>query len=260
MQNRTDVRNRQINKENKSLQNASNPRGVPDTCLNRTLSLAFFVVKDSAGIFKGYQYSDIQPAVDELNKDFAPICLSFKVCSVDTVLDYNYDKFEQDIDGKEVVALFDKPKTINIYLVESITSKKPSPGCGYTWMPEENGPSHIILRKACLTDKMALSHEMGHFFGLYNTFETTAGQGPELVNRNNCENTGDLLCDTEADPGFGGCTYTGTTKDTPNGSYYYPLIGNIMSMNSPTCKCGFTTDQFNRMAKQFLTPNRKNLY
>ncbi|MBL0071623.1 MAG: hypothetical protein IPP34_07360 [Bacteroidetes bacterium] len=35
---------------------------------------------------------------------------------------------------------------------------------------------------------------MGHFFGLYHTFETQFGS--ELANGSNCATTGDLVCDT----------------------------------------------------------------
>lgn len=46
-----------------------------------------------------------------------------------------------------------------------------------------------------------LTHEMGHCLGLYHTFRGRLGETgtPEPINGQNCENTGDFVCDTPAD-------------------------------------------------------------
>lgn len=78
-----------------------------------------------------------------------------------------------------------------------------------------------------------LAHELGHNFGLYHTFSTFGHPiTQELVNGANCDTTGDLVCDTPADPypqsSFDSCRYTGTATDA-NGDPYQPDVFNIMS-------------------------------
>ena len=87
---------------------------------------------------------------------------------------------------------------------------------------------------------------MGHYFGLYHTFETDFGL--ELEDGSNCDVTGDLVCDTPADPYIhpdtmskyvDGCTFIFMGKDA-NGAFYNPHTTNIMSYYP--CECGrFTT-------------------
>ena len=96
---------------------------------------------------------------------------------------------------------------------------------------------------------------MGHFFGLYHTFETS--NGVELVNESNCVTAGDLVCDTPADPGLSNtpspdCQLAPYIMDV-NGQWYVPQIGNVMSYYSEDCTCGFTTGQLERMAFMYQT-------
>jgi hypothetical protein len=121
----------------------------------------------------------------------------------------------------------------------------------------------IVIKKSS-TDPRTLTHEMGHFFGLLHTFEgPSGGQTLELANGSNCSITGDLICDTPADPYIDpelvstyvdngvNCRFISMKKDA-NGQYYDPLVGNIMSYYSP-CSCGFTDQQYIRMATVYLS-------
>ena len=101
-------------------------------------------------------------------------------------------------------------------------------------------------------------HELGHNLNLLHTFETVNGY--ELVTRGagaNCATTGDLVCDTPADP-YGrfadataacvaGCppTYICTFRDDQN-RVYTPSPTNIMSYY-PACIHDFTPGQVERM-------------
>ncbi len=95
-------------------------------------------------------------------------------------------------------------------------------------------------------------HEIGHFFGLLHTHETQWGDGPELVNGTNCDNTGDLICDTPATPNThemvdGCCNYDGTVKDA-NGEYYNPDVSNCMGYgNLGRCPRTMTAGQEQRV-------------
>ena len=117
----------------------------------------------------------------------------------------------------------------------------------YTWQDLQKGLWFSIPFLLVLT-----VHEFGHYFGLYHTFDTSFGI--ELANGSNCKTSGDLICDTPADPYSiasvtmdASCNLNPPTKDS-NGEYYTPDGCNIMSYyNSPCNSFKFTTGQFNRM-------------
>jgi hypothetical protein len=102
-------------------------------------------------------------------------------------------------------------------------------------------------------------HELGHTFGLYHTFGYSNGTAvtDELVTRGagaNCETSGDLICDTPADP-YGmvganiltvnGCPQydpSSTARDA-NGEAFSPMISNIMGYWY-SCTQDFTPDSW----------------
>lgn len=214
-------------------------------CLNKKLSIIAYIVKDSLGQ-PNITEQDILDAIDSTNKDFAPICLSFEICEFIYVNNFQYDNFEKPKDEPEMMTLYYKPQIINMYFVMDIVNE---PQCGYAYMP--TGPDLVVIKKTCIPG-LVISHELGHFFGLYHTFEN--GFGQEFANESNCLTAGDLLCDTEADPQGsvdGACNYTGPYFD-PNNEYYLPPVDNIMSYYDD-CRCRFTSDQYIRMASQYLT-------
>ena len=81
-----------------------------------------------------------------------------------------------------------------------------------------------------------LTHEVGHYFGLYHTFQGGCGGG-------NCYGSGDLICDTnsESGPNFscnGGIPSTCGSPDP---------IDNYMDYSDDDCMQKFTPEQVNRM-------------
>lgn len=219
-------------------------------CLNKKLSIIAYIVKDSLGN-PGITETAIVNAITDANKDFAPICLSFEVCEFKYVENFQYDVYDSkpgfvDLDEKEMLTLYYKPQVINMYFVADIPS---DPQCGHAFMP--GGPDLIVIKKSCIPG-IVITHELGHFFGLYHTFENQFGI--ELASQSNCLPAGDLLCDTEADPNGSvdnQCNYTGPFMD-PNNEYYLPPVDNYMSYYND-CRCKFTPDQYKRMASQYLT-------
>lgn len=226
---------------------------VPDLCLKKEVSVYAYIVKDSLGktIITA---ADVMQAIDTANKYFRPICLSFKVCKITYIDNWKYDDFSQKAEENEVRNLYCTPKVINMFFVKTIID--PAGAGGYapvaTALPLD--PKDIIVIKKGGAPAMGrvITHEFGHFFGLYHTFEVSFGT--ELVNESNCATAGDLICDTEADINpvtmVPTCQYTGNTKDAM-GNFYMPPIGNIMSYH-PNCFCRFTTGQYNKMAFGFL--------
>jgi hypothetical protein len=218
------------------------------TCLNKTLSIHFIIVTDSLNV-TGVTPAAINAAVTSLNNWYKPICMSFQNCTIDTVYSYKYNTWSQIKHDAEFRVLYCKENIINIVLVTTIINPGGAAGYAPLGNSASPGPHHdlIVLTKANIASKV-FPHEMGHFFGLYHTFETSLGV--EFVNESNCTTAGDLLCDTPADinpaPVSNTCTWTGTNRD-PNNDLYTPLLGNIMSYHNPVCPQNFTTDQYNRI-------------
>lgn len=80
------------------------------------------------------------------------------------------------------------------------------------------------------------SHEVGHYLGLYHTFDSGCGSS------SNCYGTGDLICDTngEANP-TSGCPSSKSSCGSPD------PIHNYMDYSNDDCMWEFTPEQVNRM-------------
>ncbi len=221
---------------------------APNRCFGKTLSITAHMISDSLGDY-GVTEAAINGVVQTLNTYFAPICISFQVCRFNYIPNYKYNRFLKPADEAEVIALYSVQNTINVYFPLTVETAPGNLVGGYAYFP--GGPDFIVVGKNSLG---ALIHEMGHFFGLYHTFENQFGL--ELANGSNCATTGDLVCDTPADPGLANtsapdCQLSPYVKDA-NGDWYVPQIGNVMSYYSDDCSCGlFTTQQYNRMAMMY---------
>jgi hypothetical protein len=224
-------------------------------CIDKTFSIVVHIVNDSLGKPNVTQ-AQIQSSIIGLNLAFAPICVSFTICDFKTIDNFAYDKMTQANDWPEMQTQYNVKNRINIYYVENMTDL---PGkCGFAALAgiADLNKYGIVIKKSC-TDVRTLTHEMGHYFGLLHTFQ---GGGIELTNGSNCTTAGDLVCDTPADPYVdpentslyvdASCKFISMKKDA-NGHYYDPLVGNIMSYYP--CSCGFTDEQYIRMATIYLS-------
>ncbi len=129
---------------------------------------------------------------------------------------------------------------INVYQVETITYSGLGAD-GLAWYPNSNFNKILIRSSSNIPD--VLTHELGHYFGLVHTFQ--GGQSKQFVNypaiingvEFGCNEIGDLLCDTPADPGncSGGCLSgsLGLPITCPNldpaGDIYMPDFENAMN-------------------------------
>lgn len=115
-------------------------------------------------------------------------------------------------------------------------------------------PSHflsIVSSAVSSTDNIStMAHEMGHCLGLLHTFEDAYGE--EAVARSgsckDCEDEGDLLCDTQADLELDfnmintSCNYTGSATDECSVTYLMDET-NIMTYGRRSCRDHFTSGQ-----------------
>ncbi len=129
--------------------------------------------------------------------------------------------------------------------------------CGYgnfPWSEERN----IVISSSCF-DSATLLHEFGHYFGLFHTHQYSFGL--EKVDGTNCNKTGDLLCDTPADPDLrsdvnDSCIYTGTSTDY-DGAQYEPDLTLYMSYSLRDCRSTFSPQQVSIM-KYFIARECEN--
>ncbi len=204
-------------------------------CVNKNFNIHFHLVKDSLRNVS-ITLQAIQGIVSAANNAFKPICASFSICCIDTIENYAFDSLIDAAHRAELIAKYSNAHVINVYLVNFIYDKSI---CGLSGID-------MLINKKC---PGSFTHELGHTFGLPHTF---AG-GDEFVNGSNCDKAGDLICDTPADPYveksnikyIQDCEFIYTGRD-PNGQYYQPDVGNIMSYYG--CDCGFTRDQYIIMA------------
>jgi len=245
-------------------------RDKPIPCLNKKFSIIVHIVRDSFGL-PGIPEMMVEENIETLNKDFEPMCVSFEVCEFRYIDNFQYDTLElARNEWAELQTIYHQENRINLFLVTTIDTDNPSVICGFANLEgiTKTQDGGIVMLKSCIgADFRSLSHEMGHYFGLLHTFE---GQGVELVDGSNCTVVGDLICDTPADPYMPGqnlenfinidvdgdgkleCRFINGARDA-NGEYYRPDVGNIMSYYPDECKCGFTKDQFAKMAEVCLS-------
>ncbi len=126
---------------------------------------------------------------------------------------------------------------------------------GYATLPPGGGASDGIVIAGF---GKTLAHEMGHYLGLYHTFEGGC-------NNYNCLTDGDMVCDTPPDnsvrPSFS-CLFpqntcrTDTLSNYSNGSFPADVpdqVANFMDYGNGACSNEFTQGQADRMRAAILT-------
>lgn len=222
-------------------------------CVNKHYNLFAHFVYDS--LRTTIEKQDLENAIATANTMFEPICISFSLCESDTVFNYNFNILKPDEELVELSTEYIARQRINLYLITDTLITDATAGiCAGNVGSLNNG--NIYLKSPG-----ALTHELGHFFGLLHTFE---GSGEELVDGSNCETAGDKICDTPADPYdvefkieeyVNDCIFFNVQKDA-NGDFYQPQVGNIMSYYP--CPCGFTQGQYLRMVENYLNAGKKH--
>lgn len=238
---------------------------TPLPCIDKKFTIVAHLVKDSFGL-PGIDTTVIKERILELNDLFAPICASFEVCEFRYIDNFQYDDIDMPEDWPEMQKKYHAHNRINLYFVTN-------PGGNEFGFATQQGigimdSGGVVVNKilSAFTLSKVIPHHMGHFFGLLDTYETEFGS--ELVNTSNCATTGDLICDTPADPytemlpldAFldipnNPCSFIYGGKDA-NDEYYVPDVANLMSFFGFTCGCTFSNDQYTLMALNFLSDPR----
>lgn len=222
--------------------------------INRTIEISAFIsIVDED---TSHSVEKIEKQLQQVNKDYEPIGLSFKICKYNYFHGKVYDTvstYPPNYDYMDLVQKFYEPYTINMYFVNTIETGKGKYAGGFATLPNPTDTKHEN-DYVFIADLFAISHELGHFFGLYHPHETSFGR--EYADGSNCDTAGDLLCDTPAEPDLTffhnqQCHYTGNDSPIilvdPQGDRYIPSVTNIMSYIQPKCMKTFTNQQFKKM-------------
>lgn len=220
------------------------------------LAITAHIVRTTSGE-GGVSLDYLNEELDNINSRFLNAGLQFYIYEVNYVDNtglYNFSFNEEDAlaDSRDV------ENTINIYFVNEVSfGLFGGTACGYAYLPG-TGPDRILISNQCADNGSTVVHEIGHFFNLIHThgLSNTAGNTDELVNGSNCNDAGDLVCDTPADPVLSennvneSCNYVGGARDE-NNEIYAPDPNNIMSYSRVTCRDEFSSGQFSRMYEAY---------
>lgn len=233
-----------------------------DARINNTLYTFPYLMKIYVTVFSNDDGSNvaapdtaIMRQITNMRNFYAPHNICFILAGVQHIKSTDLNDQNTDTEGLELSLLL-VGGCMNIFVHQNLTSNAgPLNGNAY------NIPSYVLSIAgsaiSSASNLSTLSHEMGHDFGLYHTFETwddNMGNATkaENVNRNgtcrNCTLNGDLLCDTEADRDENidaNCNYSGTMRDSCN-VLFSPNTRNIMAYGDRACRNFFTGEQGGR--------------
>ncbi len=217
----------------------------------------------SGGISEG----DINIGISYLNAFYLDAGIEFYICTINTINSDTYYTFHESEEAA-MTAAYSTYDAVNIYFVNDITTSSGSP-CGYARYPSNSTVTmNILMDNGCTTtyENGTLVHELGHFFNLQHTHDGTedGNTDPDAENvartgpNANCTTTGDMLCDTEADPNGSndsGCNFIndGMSTQDIHSVTYAPDLSNIMSYYSDYCGGDFTVEQYTRIANALTT-------
>lgn len=172
--------------------------------------------------------------------------IQFYICgSINYINQTQYYEYTQAQESA-VVALAYDDNALNLYYPNNVNGGHG----GYAYLAGNTGYRRVFMAYPGLH---ATAHELGHMLGLPHPHANSNSSNiadRELVRRTNCLTTGDLVCDTPADPWerpgatYANCVFTGTITDA-NGDLYSPMMSN--TMNYYFCDEYFTPGQYARI-------------
>jgi hypothetical protein len=211
---------------------------------NINIDVYFHVVASSTALSGGYITAKmVEDQFKVLQNTFAPHGFSFTLKSTDYTVNSNWAEDGNELAMKRQLRKGDY-KALNLYFLRSVGGN-----FGYCYFPTNaaSGSSDFI-RDGCTilyttvpggsatnyNLGYTVTHEVGHWFGLYHTFQGSS-----------CTGTGDLVSDTPAQlSSTSGCP---RGRDScPNQAGLDPIT-NFMDYSYDTCYEEFTAGQRTRM-------------
>lgn len=237
-------------------------------CIHKTFYIAYHPVQLETSSNFPNNYMDT--GIILVNKLLEPICVEFKVLDTFKVTNYNYNIDPSKLDltkeyfRDEMARMHNINKVINLYHLETQQSYEEAGICmNDSQIPFIAISNHLQINSFALN----LSRLLINYLGLKLTYFIP--QNKELVNGSNSLTSADLIFETPADPFTilnppldptisvtNGIQYFDYDKKDANGSYYSPMIYNIMSMYPSTYfeSCHkLTYQQYDYLAKKILS-------
>lgn len=241
----------------------TNPLADYDPSVARyRIPVVVHVIRQSNGTTGNISAAMVQSQIDILNEDFLAITgslgqngtnieIEFVLASEDpqgnptTGITYSSNTTWFNDSGSYWNSLaWDPDRYLNIY------TNSASGALGYVpWLPHTGSPGSLSDRVVVLWSSFGrnapighpynlgrtATHEVGHYLGLYHTFDGGCGT-------TSCYTTGDRICDTNSNsqPQFG-CPANSRTCNTPD-----PIL-NYMNYTDDPCMAEFTPEQARRM-------------
>lgn len=221
------------------------------------IPIAVHVVRRSNGT-GGLSANAVLNILRDANQLFEPAGIHF--CEMETIFIDDDSLFDCVCDGEmSLIRSIDRVEdSLNAYFAPRLRSNGQTL-CGIGTLPG-TGNSGIVMQNSCTAvtgNRSTVSHELGHFLGLLHTHDLR--YGAECADGSNCATSGDLICDTSADPNLLGrvspsCQLLGPTGSNCVGdtASIDPPIDNIMSYARHTCRSRFTPGQIQRMRDVIL--------
>lgn len=214
------------------------------------------IIRTSGGT-DGLNDGELKAAIATLNSIFSESSLEFILYGEINYIDNdNFYHFKSN-EEKALVETNNLSGLVNIYFTDYIENTSDESICGFA--RNEENYDVIIMNNSCATNGTSLAHELGHLFSLIHTHGIYNDQlTKEFVNGKNCNEEGDQICDTPADPKLTSknqnnfCRYIGDEKDC-NGDTFTPDTGNIMSYSMKGCRSYFSKQQLSRMYAYYLS-------
>ncbi|KAF8462926.1 extracellular metalloprotease [Kalaharituber pfeilii] len=221
-----------------------------------TVDTWFHVVSSGSSISQGnVPDSQLQAQLNVLNEDFASAGITFRLAGTTRTVNSQWAMDRNEVAMKTALRKGDY-KTLNVYFQQLRTGL-----LGYCYFPVQNPDSTDILYDGCsvlyssvpggtianYNQGRTATHEVGHWFGLFHTFQ------------GGCSNSGDQIADTPAErTSTSGCP---VGKDTCTGSSWPGVdpIHNFMDYSYDACMYEFTLGQATRIQQFWSYRNSSSI-
>lgn len=163
----------------------------------KCINVKFHIVRSTDNSIGAYDPTNINTVLNFLNSEYNRHNIFFNNVGVNIINVTNFLELDNEQEGRSLVQQAgNDSNALNYYIVNRLWTN--SQGNRFIGQALDIPSKNIIVRAASV-ENFVVTHEIGHAFGLIHTnFRENC---VENIARNNCETCGDLLCDTEADPG-----------------------------------------------------------
>ena len=243
------------------------------------IPIQFHIIKTNSGS-GGVTLGETFEQLCQLNTKFSEFDIIFYMAETPAFLDNDVIYNDHTLaSGQFKMRQVRNREALNVWIVNNATPSSGGPPVGITLGYYDPTNDWIVIRRnEIIASNNTLAHEVGHFFSLFHPHlgwdsdpysiekhgnpvvaQAPGGGETELVDRSNCQDAGDMLCDTPPDYNFAlnwpGCNFSADIKD-PNGDRVDPDETLIMSYFSDECTSKFTDSQVALMLSDVDSPGR----